>query len=100
MGSDKVNKDGTVGRKDQTALSLNRISVVRQENDMISFQGSATLSLVLQFPSFLFKALPGASKEKSERTGSKYLKKALDDDLPAALDGLRNEYIRWLQSSR
>ena len=98
MGSDKVNKDGTVGRKDQTALSLNRISVVRQENDMISFQGSATLSLVLQFPSFLFKALPGASKEKSERTGSKYLKKALDDDLPVALDGLRTEYTRWLQS--
>ena len=98
MGSDKVNKDGTVGRKDQTALSLNTISVVRQENDMISFQGSATLSLLLQFPSFLFKALPGASKEKSERTGSKYLKKALDDDLPAALDRLRTEYTRWQQS--
>ncbi len=100
MGSDKVKKGGPLSKKIQTATSLNRISVVRQENGMISFQGSATLSLLLNFPSILLKALPGASKEKSERTGSEYLKKTLDDDLSAALDGLRNEYVRWLQSRR
>jgi len=97
-GNDKMIKGGPAYKKVQTAFSINRISIVPHENDMISFQGNATLSLLLQFPSFLFKALPGASKEKSERTGGKYLKKALDDDLPAALERLRREYVRWLQS--
>lgn len=97
-GNDKIIKGDQAEKKVQTAFSINRIGVVLQENDMILFQGNATLSLLLQFPSFLLKALPGASKEKSERTGSKYLKKALDDDLPAALEGLRKEYSRWLQT--
>ena len=97
-GNDKIIKGGSAYKKVQTAFSINRISIVPHENDMISFQGNASLSLLMQFPSILFNALPGASKEKSERTGGKYLTKALDDDLTAALEGLRNEYIRWLQS--
>jgi hypothetical protein len=97
-GNDKITKGGPAYKKAQSAFSINRISVVLQENGMISFEGNATLSLLLQFPASLFKALPGASKEKYERTGGKYLKKALDDDLPAALERLRREYVRWLQS--
>ncbi|KAL3762724.1 hypothetical protein ACHAWU_001669 [Discostella pseudostelligera] len=97
-GNDKITKSGPGYKKVQSAFSINRISVVPKENGTIAFEGNATLSLLLQFPAFLFKALPGASKEKYEKTGGKYLKKALEDDLPAALEGLRREYDRWLQS--
>lgn len=94
---DKIIEGGLPYRKGQTAFSFTRITAVPLENDMISFQANATLSLLFKFPSFLFKALH-SSKEKTEMIGGKYLKKALDGDLPAALDRLQKEYFLYLRS--
>ena len=44
------------------------------------------------------KAVPGASKAKFEKTGGESLVKALEDDLPTALELFRQEYISWLSS--
>jgi hypothetical protein len=43
------------------------------------------------------KAIPGASKEKFEKSGGESLQKALEDDLPAALERFRQEYVWWLE---
>ncbi|KAL3766694.1 hypothetical protein ACHAW5_006952 [Stephanodiscus triporus] len=98
-GKDKDNADGSLRTKnDQTTFSLNRFGVVKKENGMISFQANASLIVQIRFPSFLMKAIPGASKEKFEKIGGESLQKALEDDLPAALEGFRQEYVRWLEN--
>ena len=99
IGKDKDNTDGssTVTR-DQTTFSLSRFGVVPKGNGMISFEANANLIVRVRFPSFLMKAIPGASKEKFERTGSASLQKALEDDLPAALEGFRQGYVWWLEN--
>ena len=108
----------------QTTLSLNRISVIPKQSG-IAFEANASLNLLIKFPSFLMKAIPGASKDKFEKTGGEKLcfmclvvvhtlyvlisyvllfttgeslKKTLEDDLPTALELFRQEYIRWLSS--
>lgn len=96
-GKNKNNKDEPSPGKDQTTFSISRINVVPKENGMLSFEANANLSLLVQFPSFLMKAIPGASKEKFEKTGGEALLKALNDDLPSALEGFRQEYVRWLK---
>ena len=88
----------TTKSSEQTTLSLNRISAVAKGSDMIAFEANANLSLKIQFPSLLLKAIPGASKEKFEKTGGESLRKALEDDLPVALESFRQEYIRWLKN--
>jgi hypothetical protein len=96
-GKEKSNADGSsTVTGDQTTFSLNRFGVVSKENGMISFEANANLIVRVRFPSFLMKAIPGASKEKFEKTGGASLQKALEDDLPAALEGFRQEYVRWL----
>mmetsp|Transcript_32416 Transcript_32416/g.68171 ORF Transcript_32416/g.68171 Transcript_32416/m.68171 type:complete len:300 (-) Transcript_32416:950-1849(-) len=96
-GKNKNNKDEPSPGKDQTTFSISRINVVPKENGMLSFEANANLSLLIQFPSFLMKAIPGASKEKFEKTGGEALLKALDTDLPMALEGFRQEYVLWLE---
>jgi hypothetical protein len=62
-GKNKVNADGSLSTKnDQTTFSLNRFGVVTKENGMISFRANASLIVQIRFPSFLMKAIPGASK--------------------------------------
>ncbi|KAL3815333.1 hypothetical protein ACHAXA_010015 [Cyclostephanos tholiformis] len=98
-GKDKGNTDSSSNVKsDQTTFSLNRFGVVLKENGMISFEANANLIVRIRFPSFLMKAIPGASKEKFEKTGGASLQKALEDDLPAALEGFRQEYVLWLEN--
>jgi hypothetical protein len=87
----------TTKTSEQTTFSLNRISAVAKGSDMIAFEANANLNLKLQFPTLLLKAIPGASKAKFEKTGGESLRKALEDDLPAALESFRQEYIRWLK---
>lgn len=96
-GKNKNNKDELSPGKEQTTFSVNRISVVPKENGMISFEANANLSILIQFPSFLMKAIPGASKEKLEKTAGESIQKTLEDDLPMALEGFRQEYVRWLE---
>lgn len=91
-GKDKSNNS------EQATFSFNRISVVPKENDMIAFESNANLSLLIKFPAMLLKAIPGASKEKFEKTGGESLVKALEDDLPTALENFRREYVKWQQS--
>ena len=99
-GKSTINKKASSSKNIQTTFSINRISVVPKENGMISFEANANLSVFLRFPSFLMKAIPGASKENFELTGGEFLQKALEDDLPVALEGFRNEYVRWLSEGR
>lgn len=82
----------------QTTFSLNRISVIIPKQSGIAFEANASLNLLIKFPSLLMKAIPGASKEKFEKTGGESLVKALEDDLPTALEQFRQEYINWLSS--
>ena len=91
-GKDKSTKS------EQATFSFNKISVVPKENDMIAFESNANLSLFIKFPALLMKAIPGASKEKFEKTGGESLVKALEDDLPTALENFRREYMKWLES--
>jgi len=56
----------------QTTFSLNRISVVPEQSG-VAFEANASLNLLIKFPSLLMKAIPGASKEKIEKTGGKKL---------------------------
>lgn len=84
-------------KNDQTTISLNRFGVILRENSMISFEANANLVVRIRFPSFLIKTIPGASKEKFEKAGGESLQKALEDDLPAALEGFRQEYVGWLE---
>ena len=65
---------------------------------MIAFESNANLSLFIKFPALLMKAIPGASKENFEKTGGESLVKALEDDLPTALENFRKEYVKWLES--
>ena len=81
----------------QTTFSLNRISVVNSKSG-VAFEANASLNLLIKFPSLLMKAIPGASKAKFEKTGGESLVKALEDDLPTALEQFRQEYINWLSS--
>lgn len=104
----------------QTTFSLNRISVIPKQSG-VAFEANASLNLLIKFPLFLMKAIPGASKDKFEKTGGKKLclvvytlyvlishvlllttgeslVKALEDDLPTALEQFRQEYINWLSS--
>lgn len=98
-GKEKSNADGSsTVTGDQTTFSLNRFGVVSKENGMISFEANANLIVRVRFPSFLMKAIPGATKEKFEKTGGASLQKALEDDLPAALEGFRQEYVWWLEN--
>jgi hypothetical protein len=98
-GKDKGDTNGSsITKNDQTTFSLNRFGVIPKENSMISFEAKANLVVRIRFPSFLMKAIPGASKEKFEKTGCEALEKALEDDLPPALEGFRQEYVRWLES--
>ena len=93
-------KDSSTAKtSEQTTFSLNRISAVAKGSDMIAFEANANLNLKLQFPTLLMKAIPGASKEKFEKTGGESLRKALEDDLPAALESFRQEYTRWLKKN-
>lgn len=98
-GKDKGDTDGSsLTKNDQTTFSLNRFGVILRKNSMISFESNANMVVQIRFPSFLMKAIPGASKEKFEKAGGESLQKALEDDLPAALEGFRQEYVRWLES--
>lgn len=97
-GKNKVSKDDEPSPgKEQTTFSVTRINVVPKENDMICFRSNANLSLLVQLPSFIMKAIPGANKENFEKTGGESILKALEDDLPMSLEGFRQEYIRWLE---
>ena len=94
-GKDKdKDKDET---SSQTTFSLNRISVVPKQSGVV-FEANASLNLIIKFPSLLMKAILGASKDKFEKTGGESLVKALEDDLPTALELFRQEYINWLSS--
>eukprot|EP00580_Thalassiosira_gravida_P016058 CAMPEP_0201669452 /NCGR_PEP_ID=MMETSP0494-20130426/23696_1 /ASSEMBLY_ACC=CAM_ASM_000839 /TAXON_ID=420259 /ORGANISM="Thalassiosira gravida, Strain GMp14c1" /LENGTH=334 /DNA_ID=CAMNT_0048150203 /DNA_START=110 /DNA_END=1114 /DNA_ORIENTATION=- len=101
-GKDKENsnKKDEPSNGGQTTLSLNKIRVVPAENSssMISFESNTSLSIQIQFPAILMKAIPGASKEKSEKTGGDTLRKVLEDDCPGSLEAFRQEYVRWLES--
>ncbi|KAL7537576.1 hypothetical protein ACHAWF_005815 [Thalassiosira exigua] len=93
-------KDGKEDHSgEQTTCSITRITVNenRPGDGMVSFNSKAFLSVQVSFPSILMKAIPGASKEKFERTGGSSLRKALVDDCPVALAHFREEYILWLE---
>eukprot|EP00580_Thalassiosira_gravida_P012314 CAMPEP_0201634628 /NCGR_PEP_ID=MMETSP0493-20130528/7479_1 /ASSEMBLY_ACC=CAM_ASM_000838 /TAXON_ID=420259 /ORGANISM="Thalassiosira gravida, Strain GMp14c1" /LENGTH=344 /DNA_ID=CAMNT_0048106497 /DNA_START=81 /DNA_END=1112 /DNA_ORIENTATION=+ len=87
----------------QSTFSMNKISVVvpttttstSTENNTISFESNPYLRVQVQFPSFLMKAIPGATKKKSEKTGSDAMRKVLDADGPVALEAFQQEYVRW-----
>lgn len=97
-GKDKSGKDETSSSENsQTTFSFNRISTVPKGDGIIAFQANANLSLLIKFPAILMKAIPGASQDKFEKQGSASLVKALEDDLPAALELFRQEYVRWLE---
>ena len=95
-GKDKGDEGQSSG--EQTTSSLNKINVVPTENDCIFFESNAFLSIEINFPSFLMKAIPGASKEKFEKTGGESLCKVLESDCPAALEAFRQEYVRWIEN--
>ena len=94
-GKDK--DEATSSVKDPTTLSVNTINAVRKE-DMITFESAAYLNIQIQFPAFLMKAIPGASKEKYEKTGGESLRKVLEKDCPVALEAFRQAYLQWLEN--
>lgn len=81
---------------EQTTFSVNRISVVPKENGAISFESKSNLSILLEVPSLLMRAIPGASRERLERTGGAALQKTLEEDLTVSLEEFRREYVRWI----
>jgi len=102
-GKDKESSNKKDDGDNQSTFSLNKVRVVvptlsTENNTMISFESNPYLRVQVQFPSFLLKAIPGATKEKSEKTGSDAMRKVLDADGPAALDAFQQEYVRWLES--
>jgi hypothetical protein len=90
-------KDKNKDNEEATTESLNTIRVVYTEENELAFEANASLRIQVKFPSFLLKVLPGG-KEKSELTGGESLRRVLEEDLPVALDGFRQEYIRWIES--
>lgn len=86
-------------RRDNEAMtqSLNTIRAVPAENDGIAFEANACLRVQVKFPSFLMKVIPNG-KEKTEQIGGESLRKVLEEDIPVALDGFKQEYIRWLEA--
>eukprot|EP00804_Cyclotella_cryptica_P009574 CCRYP_006270-RA/>CCRYP_006270-RA protein AED:0.04 eAED:0.04 QI:221/1/1/1/1/1/2/138/286 len=76
--------------------SLNIIRAVPVENGGIAFEANASLRVRVKFPSFLMKVIPNG-KEKTEQIGGESLRKVLEEDIPVALDGFRQEYMRWLE---
>ena len=81
----------------QTTRSLNTIRAVALENGNVAFECNASLGVQIQFPSIVMKMIPDG-KEKSEKIGSESLKKALEDDVPTALEGFLETYLQWLES--
>lgn len=95
-GKDKGNKEGASSDSgEQTTCSFNRISVIPTDDGKISFESHANLCVQIKFPSFLMKAIPGASQDKFEKTGGAALLKVLEEDCPGALELFRQEYVRW-----
>ena len=85
---------------DQTTFSVNRISVARNDDDLISFKSNANLNLLVNIPKILLKAIPGASKEMFEKKGGESLQKTLENDILVSLEEFRREYLRWLDGSQ
>ncbi|KAL7446178.1 hypothetical protein ACHAXM_010044 [Skeletonema potamos] len=86
-------KDKDSKREDQTTLSLNRIRVLPMEDGSIAFECNANLSVSIKIPPVLMKII--SSKEKAEKTGGESLCATLKGDIPSALSGFRQEYMKW-----
>lgn len=91
-GKDKDNK-----REDQTTQSLNRIRVLPMEDGSIAFECNANLSISIKIPAVLMKIIP--NKEKAEKTGGESLCATLNGDIPYALSGFREEYMKWRENN-
>ena len=90
-------KDAHSNGNESTTQSLNIIRTVPVGNDEIAFEANASLIVQVKVPSFLMKVIP-SGKAKAEETGGKSICKVLEEDIPVALRGFREEYLEWLQS--
>ena len=81
---------------ESTTQSLNIIRTVPVGNGDIAFEANASLIVQVKVPSFLMKVIP-SGKDKAEETGGKSICKVLEEDIPVALRGFREEYLQWLQ---
>ncbi|KAL7469671.1 hypothetical protein ACHAXS_009942 [Conticribra weissflogii] len=92
--SDNGEKDIETGS--QTTTSLNRVSALSVNNGAIEFECNASLGVKMQFPALMMKLIPDG-KDKSEKSGSASLRKALETDVPVSLARFRDAYCQWLE---
>lgn len=96
------NKVTGKGKKDvkktttQSTQSLSTIRAIPVGDGTIAFEANACLRVRVKFPSLLMKMIPDG-KAQSERTGGESLRKALEGDIPTALENFRYCYVQWLE---